>query len=75
MTGTVFFDVGTRGDTLQLTINLLAPGGILIKDDLAPGAVGGSDAVREAFLDDERLVGVEILSTPSAAAIIAARRS
>jgi len=71
----IFFDAGTRGDTLQLAIGLLAPGGILIKDDLIPGADGGSDDVREAFLDDERLVGVEILSTPAAAAIIAVRRS
>ena len=33
----LFFDGGTRDETLGLAIELLAPGGILIKDDLTPG--------------------------------------
>jgi predicted O-methyltransferase YrrM len=33
----IFFDGGTRADSLGLAIELLAPGGILIKDDLTPG--------------------------------------
>jgi Methyltransferase domain len=54
----IFFDAGTRGNTLRLAVDLFAPGGILIKDDLTPGAAIDGDAVREAFLGDERLVGV-----------------
>jgi predicted O-methyltransferase YrrM len=68
----VFFDGGTRGDSIELAVSLLAPGGILVKDDLTPGMAG--DPLREALLGDERLVGVEILTTPTMAAILAVRR-
>jgi predicted O-methyltransferase YrrM len=68
----VFFDGGTRGDSIALAVSLLAPGGIFVKDDLTPGVAG--DPLREALLDDERLVGVEILATPTMAAILAVRR-
>lgn len=54
-------------------VSLLAPGGILVKDDLTPGMAG--DPVREALLGDDRLAGVEILTTPTMAAIVAVRRS
>jgi predicted O-methyltransferase YrrM len=70
----LFFDGGTRGDTLDLAISLLAPGGMLVKDDLTPGAPVEGDPVREAFLRDPRLVATEILTTPTAAAIVAVRR-
>ena len=70
----VFFDGGTRGDTIELAISLLAPGGVLVKDDLTPGASTPGDPVREALLGDERLIGVEILATPTMAAILAVRR-
>ncbi len=69
----VFFDGGTRGHTLDLAISLLAPGGMLVKDDLVPGAPVEGDAVREALLRDPRLVATEILTTPGAAAIVATR--
>jgi predicted O-methyltransferase YrrM len=77
----IFFDGGTRSDTLDLAIDLLAPGGILLKDDLTPGEDGlapgagvRDDALRKAFLEDERLVGVELLATTDMAVIIATRR-
>jgi predicted O-methyltransferase YrrM len=70
----VFFDGGTRGDTIELAVSLLAPGGILVKDDLTPGTPIAGDPVREALLGDERLIGVEILATPTMAAILAVRR-
>jgi predicted O-methyltransferase YrrM len=70
----VFFDGGTRGDTIELAVSLLAPGGILVKDDLTPGAPIADDPVRQALLLDERLAGVEILTTPTMAAILAVRR-
>jgi predicted O-methyltransferase YrrM len=70
----IFFDGGTRAETLSLAIELLAPGGVLVKDDLAPGAPIEGDPVREAFLKDERLAGVELLARSDMAIIIATRR-
>jgi predicted O-methyltransferase YrrM len=71
----LFFDGGTRESTLRLAVDLLAPGGILVKDDLTPGRAVEGDPVREAFLRDERLVAVELLTTPETAAIVAVRRA
>jgi predicted O-methyltransferase YrrM len=70
----IFFDGGTRGETLELAISLLAPGGILIKDDLTPGRPVAGDPVREALLQDQRLVAVELMTTAATAAIVAVRR-
>jgi predicted O-methyltransferase YrrM len=70
----IFFDGGTRGETFELAISLLAPGGILIKDDLTPGRPVAGDPVREALLQDHRLVAVELLTTAATAAIVAVRR-
>lgn len=71
----LFFDGGTRQGSLRHAVDLLAPGGILVKDDLTPGRAVEGDAVREAFLLDPRLVAVELLTTPDAAAIVAVRRA
>jgi predicted O-methyltransferase YrrM len=70
----IFFDGGTRAETLSLAIELLAPGGVLVKDDLTPGAPIEGDPVREAFLQDERLAGAELLARSDMAIIIATRR-
>jgi predicted O-methyltransferase YrrM len=70
----LFLDAGTRGATLELAITLLAPGGILLKDDLTPGAPTAGDPVREALLLDERVIAVEVMTTPTASAIVAVRR-
>ena len=71
----IFFDGGTRGESVELAISLLAPGGILVKDDLTPGRPVAGDLVREAFFQDQRLVAVELLTTPATAAIVAVRRA
>jgi len=70
----VFFDGGSRNETLDLAVSLLAPGGILVKDDLTPGRPIAGDPVREAFLNDERLMAVEMLVRFDMAVIVAARR-
>jgi predicted O-methyltransferase YrrM len=70
----IFFDGGTRGPTLELAVSLLAPGGILIKNDLTPGRPIDGDPVREALFHDQRLIAVELLTTPATAAIVAVRR-
>ena len=72
--GLVFADGGRPYDW-DAIIGLLAPGGLLVKDDLTPGRPIDGDDVREALLRDPRLTGVEILTTPASAAIVAVRRS
>jgi predicted O-methyltransferase YrrM len=68
----LFFDAG-RLDEAPEAVELLAPGGLLFKDDLTPGRPG-PDPVRELLLGHPELVSVEILTTSETAAIIAARR-
>src|SRR5262249_26614949 len=67
----IFFDGGTRGESIELAISLLAPGGVLVKDDLEPGAPVEGDVVREALLRDERLVAAEFVIADGMAAIVA----
>ena len=71
----IFFDGGPTEPGLDMAIDLLAPGGVLVKDDLTPGRETAGDPVRERLLLDQRLIGVEVLTTPTTAAIIATRRA
>jgi predicted O-methyltransferase YrrM len=68
----LFFDAG-QIDKSPGVIDLLAPGALLVKDDLTPGRPG-PDAVRSFLLDHPELVAVEIMTTPSTAAIVATKR-
>ena len=68
----VFADGGTAYDRVA---DLLAPGGVLVKDDLTPGRLVEGDPTREALLRDPRLEAVEVLVTPAMAAIVAVRRA
>jgi predicted O-methyltransferase YrrM len=70
--GLVFVDAGA--DDWEAILDLVAPGGLLVKDDLTPGRPTDGDPVREFLLRDVRLAAVEILTTPSTAAIVAVRR-
>lgn len=67
----LFFD---SGGLVPAVIDLLAPGGLLVKDDLTPGVPVEGDFVRELLLRDERLLGIELLTTATTAAILAVRR-
>jgi predicted O-methyltransferase YrrM len=69
--GLVFAD-GGRYDWEQI-LDLLEPGGLLVKDDLTPGRPIEGDSVREFLLGDPRLEAVEILATPDSAAIVAVK--
>lgn len=55
-------------------LTLVAPGGLLVKDDLTPGRAIAGDPTREFLLRDPRLAAAEILTTPETAAIVAVRR-
>jgi predicted O-methyltransferase YrrM len=68
----LFFDAG-RLDEAPEAVELLAPGGVLLKDDLSPDWQG-PDPVRELLFAHPELVAVEILTTPRTAAVIAVRR-
>lgn len=68
----LFADGGTGYDEV---VDLLAPGGLLVKDDLTPGAPIEGDATREALLLDPRLEATEVMVTPEMACIVATRRS
>ena len=69
--GLVFADGGAYD--WEAIMELLAPGGILVKDDLIPGRPLDGDPVREFLLRDPRLSAAEILTTPTIAAIVAVR--
>jgi predicted O-methyltransferase YrrM len=74
----VFLDAGGwKDDPLrkgQPAIDLLAAGGLLVKDDMTPG-FRGRDPVREWLFGHPDLVATEILTTPQTAVIVAARRA
>jgi predicted O-methyltransferase YrrM len=67
--GLVFAD-GGRYDW-ELILELAAPCGLIVKDDLTPGRPIDGDPVREFLLRDPRLVATEIMTTPDTAAIVA----
>jgi predicted O-methyltransferase YrrM len=69
--GLVFADGGAYD--WEAIMALLAPGGIVVKDDLTPGRPVDGDPVREFLLRDPRLSAAEILTTPTTAAIVAVR--
>ena len=70
--GLVFADAGAYD--WERVVDLLEPGGIVVKDDLTPGRPIDGDPVREFLLRDPRLVAVELLTTPTAAAIVGVKR-
>lgn len=72
--GLVFADGGRPYDW-EAILELVEPGGLIVKDDLTPGRSVEGDSVREFLLRDPRLAGAEILATPEMAVIVAARVS
>jgi predicted O-methyltransferase YrrM len=67
----LFFD-GGGFDEAPDAINLVAPGGLFVKDDLSPHWEG-PDPVRELLFNHPELVAAELLTTPRTAAVIAVR--
>lgn len=64
---------------LDLTIAAVAPGGLIVVDDMAPAHAAGAEhaartvEVRTALMDDIRLVGVEM--SWASGVIVASRRA
>lgn len=80
----LFFDGGSwkRGDVEaenEAALELVAPGGLVVIDDLTPESLwpeewrGRPDAVREFWLADPRLRGAAVMTTPQTAAIVATK--
>lgn len=68
----LFFDAGKLDEAPQ-AIELLAPGGLLVKDDLTPGRPIDGDPVRELLFGDPRIRAVEVVVSDAMAVVIAAR--
>jgi predicted O-methyltransferase YrrM len=69
----VFFDGGKLAEAPD-SIDLVAPGGLFLKDDMTPGWPP-PDPVRDLLFGHPELVAVEILTTPTSAAIVASRKT
>jgi predicted O-methyltransferase YrrM len=70
----VFADGGLRSASdWERILPLVRSGGLIVKDDLTPGRAIEGDPVREFLLRDPRLAAVEVLTTPTTAAIVAVR--
>jgi predicted O-methyltransferase YrrM len=71
----LFLDSGDWKDEpyRQRALDLVEPGGLLIKDDMTPG-FPGPDPLREWFFGHPDLIATEVLTTPESAAIIATKR-
>jgi predicted O-methyltransferase YrrM len=70
----VFADGGLRArEEYEAMVALVAPGGLIVKDDLTPGRPVEGDPVREFLLRNGGLAAVELLTTPETAAIVATR--
>jgi predicted O-methyltransferase YrrM len=71
----LFLDSGKQHPEIDgdEVIGLLAPGATIVMDDLTP-CLPGPDPVREFWLGHPELSALEILTTPTTAAILGSRR-
>jgi predicted O-methyltransferase YrrM len=70
----LFHDGSKRRPDLdgEETLRLLAPGGLIVMDDLTPGTAG-PDPLREFWLDHREVTAVELQVSPREAVIVAVR--
>jgi predicted O-methyltransferase YrrM len=66
----LFFDAGSIEARV---VELLEPGGLLVKDDMTPGRPIEGDRVRELLFGHPQLVTTELLVTPEMAVLLSAR--
>ena len=70
--GLVFADGGLY--EWDAILELVEPGGLIVKDDLTLGRAIDGDPVREFLLRDPRVTATELAVTPTMNLIVAARR-
>jgi predicted O-methyltransferase YrrM len=68
----IFFDAGHIEQSPEV-VDLLTPGGLLVKDDLTPGRPVEGDAVREFLFGHPQLVAAEVMTTRTTAAVVAVK--
>ena len=71
--GLVFADGGLPYDW-DAILDLVEPGGLIVKDDLTPGRAIDGDPVRTFLLRDPRVAATELAVTPAMNVIVAAKR-
>jgi predicted O-methyltransferase YrrM len=72
----LFPDVGpVKRDEPEALLALLAPGGLILLDDLTPGAQIAGDPIREFWLRDGRVAASELQVSPTISVMVAARLS
>jgi predicted O-methyltransferase YrrM len=75
-----FCDGGGKREDPQRVVDMLAPGGVLVLDDFTPSAGwppsfdGVVDELRVFYLTHPDLATAEVLTTPTASAVVAVRR-
>jgi predicted O-methyltransferase YrrM len=69
--GFLFFDAGGIDET---ALELLEPGGLLLKDDMTPGRSIADDPVRQLLFGHEKLAAIELQLTAQMSVIVAAKR-
>jgi predicted O-methyltransferase YrrM len=70
--GLVFADGGVYD--WNAILDLVEPGGLILKDDLTPGRAIDGDPVRTFLLRDPRVAAMEVAVTPAMNVIVAAKR-
>ena len=70
--GLVFADGGLY--EWDAILELVEPGGLIVKDDLTPGRAIDGDPVRTFLLRDPRVAAMELAVTPAMNVIVAAKR-
>jgi predicted O-methyltransferase YrrM len=70
--GLVFADGGVYD--WDAILDLVEPGGLIVKDDLTPGRTIDGDPVRTFLLRDPRVAAMELAVTPAMNLIVAAKR-
>jgi predicted O-methyltransferase YrrM len=70
--GLVFADGGVYD--WDAILDLVEPGGLIVKDDLTPGRAIDGDPVRTFLLRDPRVAAMELSVTPAMNVIVAAKR-
>jgi predicted O-methyltransferase YrrM len=70
----LFPDVGpVKREEPEALLAALAPGGLILLDDLTPGLPAGGDPIREFWLSDPRVAASELQVSPSISVVVAAR--
>lgn len=69
----LFADVSDAADHAEQVLDAVAPGGLVVFDDLVPGHEGGDGSLRTTWLSHPGLATAEVAVSPAEAVLVAAR--